>query len=106
MGKAHSMGKESEAPPPAPEAVGAYMKKTEESGGVIAMMDLLIKDLDKEMTTAETEEKDSQADYEQMMKDSATKRATDSTSLNDKEASKAETAAALEPHEGTKASTL
>merc|ERR1712048_376920 len=56
------------APPPPPETFGAYSKKTEENTGVIAMIDLLIKDLDKEMTEAETEEKDSQADYEEMMK--------------------------------------
>merc|ERR1712087_934421 len=33
------------APPTPPEAVGPYTKKTEESGGVVAMMDMLIKDL-------------------------------------------------------------
>merc|ERR1719460_2363330 len=37
------------APGPAPEAPGPFKKKTEESNGVIAMIDLLIKDLDKEM---------------------------------------------------------
>merc|ERR1719401_2773484 len=58
------------APPPAPEAPGAYKKKTEESGGVIAMIDLLVRDLSKEMTEARTTEKDSQADYEKMMSDS------------------------------------
>merc|ERR1719160_2292921 len=47
-------------PPPPPEAPGAYKKKSEESGGVIAMIDLLVKDLDKEMTEAKTTEKDSQ----------------------------------------------
>ena len=35
------------------------------------MIDLLIKDLEKEMTEAETEEKDSQADYEGMTRMSA-----------------------------------
>merc|ERR1711976_908338 len=30
-----------DAPPPPPEAVGAYTKKTEETTGVIAMMDML-----------------------------------------------------------------
>ena len=38
------------------------------------MIDLLIKDLDKEMTEAETEEKVSQADYKGMMRMSAEKR--------------------------------
>merc|ERR1719291_176072 len=53
------------------------------------MIGLLIADLDKEMTEAETQEKDSQADYEELMKDSAEKRAADSKSLADKEAAKA-----------------
>merc|ERR1719399_2345055 len=40
------------APPPPPESFEAYAKKSEESGGVLQMMDLLIKDLDKEMAGA------------------------------------------------------
>jgi hypothetical protein len=36
---------------------------------------MLVKDLDKEMTVAEAEEKDAQGDYEKAMKDSADKRA-------------------------------
>merc|ERR1719206_821238 len=94
-----------EKPPPPPEAPGAYKKKSEESGGVIAMIDLLVKDLDKEMTVAETEEKDAQADYEQMMKDSAAKRAEDSKNLADKEAALADLKAALEKDTESKAST-
>merc|ERR1719223_2608372 len=46
-----------EAPPPPPETFGAYSKKSEDSMGVIAMIDLLIADLDNEMTEAETNEK-------------------------------------------------
>merc|ERR1719162_380594 len=86
------------APPPAPEAPGAYKKKGEESNGVIAMMDLLIAALDKEMTVAKQEEKDAQADYETMLSDSASKRAEDSKSLSDKGAAKADTEAALQTH--------
>ena len=41
------------------------------------MIALLIKDLAKEMTEAETDGKNSQAEYEQIMKDSAAKRATE-----------------------------
>merc|ERR1719401_2157523 len=62
------------APPPPPETFGAYTKKSEEKGGVVQMIRLLIADLDKEMTEGETTENDSQADYETMMKDSAAKR--------------------------------
>jgi len=92
------------APPPPPETFDAYTKKSEENMGVMAMMDLLIKDLDKEMTEAETEEKDAQADYEVLMKDSALKRSTDAKSLSLKEATKADLTADLEAHKGAKAS--
>merc|ERR1719172_439692 len=92
-------------PPPPPEAPGAYKKKSGESTGVIAMIDLLIKDLDKEMTVAQTEEKDAQADYETMMKDSASKRADDSKTLADKEGALADNEAALQKHTDEKAST-
>merc|ERR1719263_895039 len=80
-----------DAPPPPPEAPGAYQKKSEDSGGVIAMIDSLIADLDKEMTEAETEEKLAQEEYEELMADSAEKRAADSKSLSDKEALKGDT---------------
>lgn len=81
-----------DAPPPPPEAPGAYSKKSEESGGVISMIDSLIAELDKEMTEAETEEKLAQEEYEELMADSADKRAADSKSLSDKEALKGDTA--------------
>merc|ERR1719172_122283 len=55
-----------DAPPPPPESFGAYEKKTEESNGVMAMMDTLVKDLDKEMTVATSTEKDAQAEYERI----------------------------------------
>jgi len=92
-------------PPPPPEAPGAYKKKSGESGGVIAMIDLLVKDLDKEMTVAKTEEKDAQGDYEQMMSDSAAKRADDAKSLADKEGALADMQASLEKSTESKAST-
>jgi len=94
-----------EAPPPPPEAFGAYSKKSEGSMGVMAMIDLLIADLDKEMTVAETEEKDAQVDYETLMKDSASKRTKDSKLLSEKESIKAETEADLESHTEEKAAT-
>merc|ERR1712086_264397 len=96
----HDQG--SVAPPPPPATWGAYSKKSEESNGVIGMIDLLIKDLEKELTEAKTEEKDAQADYEQLMKDAADKRTTDSKSLSGKQAAKADTEAALEEHQSLK----
>jgi peptidoglycan hydrolase CwlO-like protein len=78
------------APPPPPETFGAYSKKGDESTGVIGMMDMMIADLDKEITEIEVEEKENQAEYESFMKDSAAKRASDSKSIEDKEAAKAD----------------
>jgi septal ring factor EnvC (AmiA/AmiB activator) len=82
--------KSGDAPAPPPETWDAYSKKGQESTGVIAMIDLLIKDLDLEMTEAETDEKESQKDYEAMMSESAKKRAEDSKGLADKEKLKAD----------------
>merc|ERR1719330_1622808 len=78
------------APPPPPETWGAYQKKGEEQSGVVAMMDLLVADLDKEMTEMGVDEKHSQEEYEVFMKDSQEKRADDSKSIADKEGTKAE----------------
>merc|ERR1740127_28251 len=83
------------APPPPPETFGAYTKKGEESTGVITMLDMMVADLDKEITEIETEEKENQAEYEQFMKDSADKRATDAKSIEDKESAKADLEATL-----------
>jgi len=78
------------APPPPPETFNAYSKKSAESGGVMAMIDLLSNDLKKEMTVAEEEEKNSQSDYEEIMGDSQKKRAADTKSITTKEQAKAE----------------
>merc|ERR1719422_2897744 len=86
------------APAAPPATWKAYASKSGENNGVIAMMDLLIADLDKEMTEADTDEKNSQSDYEQMMKDSAAKRTSDSVALTEKESAKADTEAELQGH--------
>jgi hypothetical protein len=99
----HSQGQAAPAPPP--QTWGAYQTKHEKNGGVVQMINLLVGDLDKEMTEGETEEKDAQADYEALMKDSADKRRADSKSLSEKEAAKADTEAALESHSDDKEST-
>mmetsp|Transcript_52869 Transcript_52869/g.112858 ORF Transcript_52869/g.112858 Transcript_52869/m.112858 type:complete len:735 (+) Transcript_52869:75-2279(+) len=92
--KQHSTLKDAPAPPPA--TWSAYQSKSEEHNGVTAMMDLLIKDLDKEMTEAETEEKEAQKDYEALMADAASKRASDTSSLTEKTSAKAELESVLE----------
>jgi len=86
------------APAPPPGTWGAYKKSGEENNGVMAMINLLIKDLDKEMTEAKTAEKDAQADYETMMADAAAKRATDTKSLTEKGSAKANSEASLQDH--------
>merc|ERR1719503_164986 len=48
-------------PGPPPEAPGAHKKQ--DGGGVIAMIDTLVKELDTEMTEAEFNEKDAQEEY-------------------------------------------
>merc|ERR1719324_2108908 len=52
-------------------------------------MDLMIADIDKELTEMEVNEKNAQEEYEQMIKDSAEKRAADSQAITDKENAKA-----------------
>merc|ERR1719444_414617 len=66
-----------------------------ESNGVMAMIDMLVADLEKEIQEMEFEEKDDQTEYEKMVQDSAAKRARDSKSLTDKEAAKADAEAGL-----------
>merc|ERR1719272_1806095 len=83
------------APPPPPETFGAYAKKGEESNGVIGMLDMMVQDLDKEITETEVEEKENQAEYETLIAESAKKRASDSKSIEDKESAKADMEANL-----------
>merc|ERR1719198_2402947 len=90
-------------PGPPPESIKAYSKKGEESNEIIAMIDMLIKDLEKEMTQAELEEKDGQEDYETFMKDSATKRAEDSKTMTDKEGALADLETGLGQQKSDKA---
>jgi len=90
------------APPPPPESFGAYAKKSEESNGVISLIDLLIKDLEKELTEAKMGEKDAQADYEKMLTDAKVKRAEDSKTLTDKEGALADLDTALGQQKGDK----
>jgi DNA repair exonuclease SbcCD ATPase subunit len=94
------------APPPPPETFGAYAKKGEESNGVLSMLDIMVADLDKEITETEVNEKEAQAEYEQFMKDSASKRSLDAKSIEDKEGSKADLEAKLLKVEKEKKSTM
>jgi len=80
-----------EAPPgPPPDTWDAYSKKGEESTSVVAMIDVLISDLEKEMTEAKMDETNGQEDYETMMQESAAKRTEDSKALSGKMEAKAD----------------
>jgi len=97
--------KDVDAPPPPPAVAAAYVKNSEGSGGVMAMMDLLVQDLDKELTEAEAEEKNAKAAYDNTMAESAEKRTQDSKSLTDKEAAKADLEGSLETSKAGKKET-
>merc|ERR1719161_854619 len=73
-----------------PDTWSPYKKKGEASSSVIALIQMLIKDLVKEMAEAETQENNSQKEYEQMMADSNAKRRTDMKSVAEKESTKAD----------------
>merc|ERR1719238_1729988 len=78
------------APPPPPETWGAYQKKDGKSNGVMALMDMLLKELSGDLTASENEEKTSQKDYERLMSDSQATRAQNVASITDKESAKAD----------------
>merc|ERR1719159_1198566 len=78
------------APPEAPEGLGSYEKKTQKSGGVMALMDMIVKDLTAQLSDIEHEEGTAQKDYVELMGDSQASRAQASKSITDKEAAKAE----------------
>merc|ERR1712194_301879 len=94
------------APPPPPETAGAYQKKSGKGNGVIAMMDLLVADLDKELQEATVNEKDAQQEYETMMQDASDKRAADSKSITQKSEEKASTEQALQEEQDKRGETL
>merc|ERR1719375_343301 len=75
--------------PEGPET-GTYEKKSGKSGGVMALMDMLVKELESSLTEAEHEEKTAQAEYVELMADSEATRASDTKSITDKSSAKAE----------------
>merc|ERR1719269_74361 len=66
-----SAAQDQAAPPPPPEANLAYKKSGESSNGVIAMIDMIVADVDKEIQTMEVEEKEAQSEYEEFMADAS-----------------------------------
>merc|ERR1719393_666253 len=78
------------APPPPPETFsGEYEKKSEKSGGVLALMDSITKEMEADMKDAEYDEKTAQKDYAELMSDSQESRAQNAKSITEKETAKA-----------------
>jgi len=76
--------------PEAPASFAQYEKKTEKSGGVMALMDMLTGELTTSMKDAEYDEKTGQSGYSDLMADAQATRASDSKSITDKAAAKAD----------------
>jgi len=95
--RAHRRG--ADAPPPPPEFTN-YAKKTAESTGVISMIDLILSDIDKEMTAARVEEESAQKNYEAMMAEASEKRMQDSKSITEKNSAKAAAEESLQAEKG------
>jgi chromosome segregation ATPase len=91
-------------PEPAPGtwAAGGYKNKGQKSGGVMALMDMLTKDLDTQLAEGKKDEDFAQSSYEELMADSANTRSTDSKSLANKEAAKANTGSRLSDDSGAR----
>jgi hypothetical protein len=83
----HTQENDKDAPAPPPETYGEYKKKGEKSNGVIALMDKLARDLEKESQEAEHFEKTAQRDYQELAADAQESRAQNSKSVTDKQGS-------------------
>lgn len=86
----HSEDEEEDKPAPPPESPGEYKKQAEGNSGVLGLIDTLIEDLEKEITEMKAEEKEDQQTYEELIKDSAEKRAMNAKSITEKEGAKAD----------------
>merc|ERR1719214_117885 len=78
------------SPPPPPETWGAYHKKDGKSNGVIALMDMLLKEMADDLTEAKHDEETGQKEYESLMSESQENRAKKADSITSKEAAKAD----------------
>merc|ERR1719171_2907314 len=66
-----------------------YEKKTQKSGGVMALMDMLTRELESTLQEAQHDEKTAQDEYVELMTDSQKQRQQDSEAVTDKSAAKA-----------------
>merc|ERR1719274_329518 len=66
---AHRAHRSHVAPPEMPTGLGGYEKKGQKSGGVMALMDMIVKDLETSLTDIGYAEKDAQKEYVDLMAD-------------------------------------
>merc|ERR1719265_626786 len=78
------------SPPPPPETWGAYQKKDGKSNGVVALMDMLLKEMADELTEAKNDEETGQKEYESLMAESQANREKKADSITSKEGAKAD----------------
>merc|ERR1719310_256018 len=79
----------------ATQQASAQTRRSQKSGGVMALMDSIIHDTEMAMKDSEFAEKEAQDDYAEVMGDAQVNRAADSKSMTDKTAAKAELEAKL-----------
>lgn len=82
------------------EARSPSLVETQKEGasGVLAMIGTITRDIQKQITEMKVQEKESQVEYEQFMKESSAKRAADAKGISAKEAAKAEAEAKTQKH--------
>merc|ERR1719287_119331 len=96
--------KDAAAPPPPPETFGAYQKKDGKSNGVLALMEMLAKELQDGITESKHDEETAQKDYERLMSESQKTRAQNVESITSDEAAKADLDIKVESTKSQKAS--
>merc|ERR1719321_2524696 len=94
------------APPEAPETFGAYEKKGEKSGGIMALMDMMVNEMKASLQEAKFAEKQAQTDYVDLMADSQAKREQDGKSIVNENAAKADLESSLVEAKQSQALTL
>jgi len=77
----------------APEAPGTWaagdVQKSEKSGGVMALIDMLVKEMEDDLKQSEFDEKTAQKEYAELMSESQATRQEDTKTITDKQNSKA-----------------
>merc|ERR1719421_1411819 len=97
MGKAWARPEDFEHQGDLDSTVGAkYEKKAQKSNSVVALVDMLVKELQTDMQEAEHEEKTAQRDYSKLMEESAEQRRNAQQAITERQGAKADSESQLE----------